>query len=176
LGKLLLFKFREKETSKMNTVSLNKTRSLTAVRVASLLALAALAIAFFAFPFASYAMGCKGGSKNKKANNPVVAGTVQFADLMEDTPTTTNTLRLNGAKLVTPVIPTETMTLITPDKVTGMFVWNWVKGTFNGKEVYGTIADTKGDVWLTNGAFVKLTGLPDGIKIKSAPKGVQPLD
>jgi len=157
----------------MNTVSLNKTKTLTAVRVASLLALAALAIAFFAFPFASYAMGCKGG-KGKKANNPVVAGTIQFADLMQDAPNTTNTLRLNGAKLVTPVAPTETIGLITPDKVTDMFVWNWVKGTFNGKEVYGTIADVKGDVWLTNGAFVKLTGLPDGIKIKSAPKNAQP--
>jgi len=153
----------------MNTVSLNKTRSLTAVRVATLLALAALAIAFFAFPFASYAMGCKGKNKSK----PVTAGTIQFLDLMQDNPETVSA-PTNSGKIVTPVIPTETMTLITPDKVTSMTVWNWVKASFNGKEVYGTIADTRGDVWLTNGAFVKLTDLPDGIKIQLAPKNAQP--
>jgi hypothetical protein len=168
----------------MNTVSLNKTRTLTAVRVASLLALAALAIAFFAFPFASYAMGCKGGGKGKgKNNNGVaastkVAGTVTFSDLMQDAPgaTTSNSAKVVDPTAQAPAVPFEKITLITPDQVqqTGMFVWNWVKGTDNaGKEVYGTIADTKGDVWLTNGVLVKLTGL-NGIKIQPAPKNAQP--
>src|SRR5258708_24020340 len=122
---------------------------------------------------ASYAMGCKGGKG--KSKNPVVAGTIQFSDLMQDAPG--DTTPINSGKIVdptaqAPAVPFEKITLITPDQVqqTGMFVWNWVKATDNaGKEVYGTIADTKGDVWLTNSAFVKLTGL-NGIKIQSAPK------
>jgi len=164
---------REKEISKMNTVSLDKNR--TVARVAGLLVLAALAIAFFALPMASYAMkGCGGKGKGKK--NPPVSATVLFADLMQDAPSTTSTLGINGAKSVTPAIPAENIPLITPDKVTSMFVWNWVKATdkSTGKELYGTIADTKGDVWLTNGAFVKLTNLPAGITIQPAPKNARP--
>lgn len=153
----------------MNTVSLNKTRTQTIARVAGLLVLAALAIAFFALPMSSYAMGCKGGkNKNKNAVTKPVES-VQFVALVDENgPATTNGAKLTSAPV--PAVPnTENIKLIPAAQVTQLVQFNWIKATdSSNQEVYVTLADTRGDGWLTSGPTVKVTGL-NGIKIKPAP-------
>jgi hypothetical protein len=163
----------------MNTVSLNKSKTRTVAKVASLLVLAALAIAFFAFPMASFAMGC-GGKGKSKTTSGIVAGHVQFEALIQDTPGTKNSL-----KTVTPPNPNiEQLHLLPAAQVTSLAQWSWLKTrTEDGTntEVYVTLSDLKGHGWTAdttnsgNGnAYVMVDGLSN-LTITAAPKhGVLP--
>jgi hypothetical protein len=152
----------------MNTVSLDRNSTRTVARVAGLLVLAALAIAFFALPMASYAMGCKGGKGGKKggaAATTKIAGHVTFLALLQENSATKNTTAPN----------TEQMVTIPAAKVTSLMQWDWIKADSNGTEVYVTLTDTKGHGWTadtTNSGNGNVYVMVDGINVPiiAAPK------
>jgi hypothetical protein len=160
----------------MNAVSLGKTRTLLIARGAGLLALAALAIAFFALPFVSYAMhGCGKKSQSSKPASPPSMATIFTTDIPHDVGLMQNLAQYtfigvynDGAVLPLPSLTHMTAMQFTIAHPLRLSTGNWVPvKDANGAFKQGVIMDTAGDLWFTDGTWGHLN-LPANVTIVAA--------